>query len=80
MLKTCDKKNLSWEILYIPHCFFNKEIILKSLYKCTIKITRFISGFIIWEAIDEFEAQFLTKGTVVLFIHMDNAQEYKHKQ
>lgn len=32
MLKTCDKKNLSWEILYIPHCFFDKEIILKSLY------------------------------------------------
>lgn len=32
MLKTCDKKNLSWEILYIRHCFFNKEIILKSLY------------------------------------------------
>lgn len=77
MLKTCDKKNLSWEILYIPTVFLIKRLSLK-VY--TIKITRFISGFIIWEAIDEFEAQFLTKGTVVLFIHMDNAQEYKHKQ
>lgn len=63
--------------IYTPLFFLIKRLSLK-VY--TIKITRFISGFIIWEAIDEFEAQFLTKGTVVLFIHMDNAQEYKHKQ
>lgn len=71
-------KRICHERSYIyPTVFLIKRLSLK-VY--TIKITNFISGFIIWEAIDEFEAQFLTKGTVVLFIHMDNAQEYKHKQ